>query len=96
MQWLVIAYDGTDEHAMERRAAARPAHLEGAKVLKEQGHFITGGAILNNAGSMIGSMMLMEFADEPALQAWLQRDPYTVEKVWQKVEVRPFRIAALD
>ena len=53
-QYLITAYDGTDENALERRMNVRPFHLEGAKKLKENGNFIIGGAILNEEGNMIG------------------------------------------
>jgi hypothetical protein len=35
MQWLIIARDGTDAEAPQRRQAARPAHLENAARLQE-------------------------------------------------------------
>jgi uncharacterized protein YciI len=35
-QYVIIAQDGTDEDALERRMQARPFHLAGAKKLKEQ------------------------------------------------------------
>ena len=92
-QFLVIAYDGTDAEALERRMAARPAHLEGVKPMVERGQMIAGGAILDDAGAMIGSATIVEFADRAGLDAWLARDPYVTGKVWQKIEVRPFRLA---
>lgn len=35
-QYLITAYDATDEHALARRMAVRPFHLEGAKKLKKK------------------------------------------------------------
>ncbi len=92
-QFLVIAYDGTDADAPARRLAARPAHLEGVKPMVVSGEMIVGGAILDEAGGMIGSATVVEFADRVALDAWLARDPYVTGGVWQKIEVRPFRVA---
>jgi uncharacterized protein len=54
---------------------------------------LVGGAILNEAGDMIGSMLLVEFADRADLDAWLDADPYVTEDVWREVEVTPFRSA---
>lgn len=95
MQFLLRAHDFTDEQAPERRMAARPFHLETARQLKANGHFVVGGAVLNEAGQMVGSMMVVEFPDETALQAWLQNDPYVTGKVWnpEAIEIRPFRVA---
>ena len=35
MQFIVIAYDGTDEGALERRLAVRDAHLKSAKEIPD-------------------------------------------------------------
>ena len=93
MQFLLIAYDGTDAEAPARRQRARVAHLENVRRMKAEGSFIEGGAILNDAGEMIGSMLLLEFPGMAELNDWLKSDPYTVGKVWESVEVKPFRRA---
>ena len=93
MQFLITAYDGTDAEAPARRQAVRDAHLAGARELTEKGHFLIGGAILDDAGNMIGSAVVCEFSSRAELDAWLERDPYVTGKVWQKIEVVPFRAA---
>ncbi|MFQ5985161.1 MAG: YciI family protein [Alphaproteobacteria bacterium] len=93
MQYLVVAYDGTDAEAPARRQAARQAHLEQVRVLKDQGRMICGGALLDDDGRMIGSACVVEFPTRAELDAWLERDPYVTGKVWQKIEVTPFRQA---
>jgi uncharacterized protein len=93
MQFLVVAKDGTDEGALERRKRTRPTHLESIQPLVDRGNVLVGGAILNEAGDMIGSMLLVEFADRADLDAWLDADPYVTEDVWREVEVTPFRSA---
>ncbi len=95
MQFLVTAYDGTDPEAPARRQAVREAHLVGARRLTEQGHMLMGGAILDDAGAMIGSCCVVDFPDRAALDAWLQSDPYVTGGVWQKIEVAPFRTAVI-
>ena len=90
-QFLVSAHDGTDAEAPARRAAARPAHLAG--IGKLGGAMILGGAMLDPAGVPIGSVMVVEFPDRADLDAWLAADPYTVEGVWRRIEVVPFRVA---
>jgi uncharacterized protein YciI len=64
MQFLVIAKDGTDEGALERRQRTRPAHLAGIGPLVESGNVLVGGAILSEAGDMVGSMLLVEYRPE--------------------------------
>ncbi len=92
-QWVVIAYDGTDAGALDRRMAARPAHLENIKPMVEKGELVVGGAVLDDAGKMIGSVVICDFAEKAEFDHWLKTDPYISGKVWQKIEVKPFRIA---
>jgi len=93
--YVVHAYDGTDPNAPARRMAVRPAHFDGARRLKAEGHFILGGALLDPDGRMIGSMMLLDFANETELQAWLAWEPYVQNKVWERIDIKPFRQAQL-
>ena len=93
MQFLVVAKDGTDEGALERRKQTRPTHLESIQPLVDDGTVLVGGAILNDAGDMIGSMLLVDFPDRKDLDAWLAADPYVTGGVWREVEVTPFRSA---
>ena len=93
MQFVVVARDGNDDDAIERRKRVRPTHLAAIAPLVEDGHVLVGGAILNDDGDMVGSMLLVEFPDRNGLDAWLERDPYVTGGVWKEVEVRPFRAA---
>ncbi len=93
MQFLVVARDGSDEDALERRQATRPTHLASIAPLVEGGNILVGGAILNEAGDMIGSMLLVEFPDRSGVDAWIEADPYVTDGVWRDVEVTPFRTA---
>lgn len=95
MQYVLHAYDYTDEQALDRRMAVRPDHLEGARKLKADGHLLVGGALLDPDGRMIGSMMLLDFESDEQLQQWLQHDPYVTGRVWEKIDVKPFRPAAV-
>jgi len=92
-QYIMHAWDGTDEQALERRMNNRLFHFENARKLKANGNFILGGAMLNEKGKMIGSTMIMQFETEEQLQQWLDTEPYITGKVWQKIDLRPFKIA---
>jgi uncharacterized protein YciI len=94
-QYVIIAYDGTDDEAVERRKEIRPFHLAGAKILKEKNQFITGGAILSEEGKMTGSVMIVQFENEDVFQEWYKNEPYIKEGVWQTIEVKPFRVAVV-
>ena len=94
-QYLVTGYDYTDDGALQRRKDVRPHHLDGMRVLKESGNYIEGGAILNDEGNMIGSVIIMQFETDEALEAWKQNEPYITQKVWESVDVKPFKVAVL-
>jgi uncharacterized protein YciI len=92
-QYLITAYDHTDTGALQRRMNVRPHHLDGAKELREKGHYIIGGAILDEEGKMIGSVMILQFETEGELEAWKQSEPYITQKIWESVDIKPFRVA---
>lgn len=92
MQFLILGYDGKDIEAGARRAAARPAHIALGDQLVTQGKLLFGTAILNDDGSMIGSMLVGEFENRAELDEWLALEPYVIGKVWEHVEIRPCRV----
>lgn len=92
VEYQVIGMDGTDEDALDRRLAVREAHLAGAQVLAERGELLSGGAILDDDGRMIGSSMHVAFADRAAFDAWYANEPYITGDVWRDISVRPMRI----
>ena len=92
MQFLIMAYDGTDDKAPERRTAVREAHLAGIVKMKEEGKAIYGAAILNDREQMIGSALVVDFPTRADVDAWLKSEPYVVGDVWRKIEVLPARV----
>jgi len=95
MQFLLLAYDGTDQGALQRRLDVREEHLGKISNLKKDGEFLFGGAILDENGKMIGSMIIYDFPDRQSLEERLKDEPYLNGKVWEKVEIRPFRLATI-
>ena len=75
--------------------SGRSAGAEGVKQLKAGNNYVLGGALLNPDGQMFGSMMVVDFDTEEAMQAWLQNDPYVTGQVWEKIDVKPFRQAVV-
>ncbi|MCU0361994.1 MAG: YciI family protein [Bacteroidales bacterium] len=93
MQFVLIAYDGTDEGAAGRRMKVREEHLAKVSVLKSRGKVLYGGAILDDEGKMTGSVMVYEVADRKELDELHLDEPYITGDVWRKIEIRPFRLA---
>ena len=95
MQYVIHAYDHTDADALSRRMVVRPAHIAYVQQLKAAGQFILGGALLDPDGRMIGSMLLLNMDTEEQLTAYLNTDPYIVQGIWEKIDVKPFRQATV-
>lgn len=95
MPFLVQAFDGTDSEAPARRLAARPRHIEVAKALKADGRLVIAGAMLNEAGGMTGSTLILDVPTDADAEALIRADPYVAGNVWQRWTITPFRVAQL-
>jgi uncharacterized protein len=96
MQFIVLGYDGTDDKALDRRLAAREAHLKLAKEMTDDGQWLYAVGILDNNGKMIGSMIVCDFPSRHHLEdQWLKREPYVIGKVWERFEVNRAQVAPL-
>jgi uncharacterized protein YciI len=76
--------------ALERRMAARPAHLE--YVAQHQAMVRLAGPLLTDDGQMAGSLFIMEAEDRAAVEAFAAADPYGLANVFASTEIRPFRV----
>ena len=92
-QFLLLADDYKDPDALSRRMSVREEHLKRMRIEKAAGRFIVGGAKLNEQGNMHGSMLVVQLDNEEAVKQWVNEDPYITGKVWEHVEILPFRVA---
>ena len=94
MLYTIQGVDVSD--SLDKRLAARPAHLERLNALKAQGRLILAGphpAIDSpdpGPNGFIGSLIVAEFASLEQAQTWANDDPYIKVGVYQYVEVKPF------
>lgn len=93
MEFVLIARDGTDSEAAERRSRVRPDHLDYVGGLKKNGRLLHGGAILDDEGKMTGSVVIYDFPDRQSLDEMLKEEPYILGKVWESIEIMPFMLA---
>jgi uncharacterized protein len=94
--WYVI--EGSDiPGSLQRRLDARPAHLARLNALKDEGRLLLAGPFpaIDSAdpgpAGFTGSLIVAEFADLAAAQAWADADPYIEAGVYARVSVRPFK-----
>jgi len=94
MQFIVTGYDGKDKDALDRRMAAREAHLAMAGEMVEKGKWLYAAAILNEDGKMAGSVIICDFDSRQALEKdWLEKEPYVLGKVWEKIDISRAQVA---
>lgn len=67
------------------RAQHRGAHLEFVATCREV--FLYGGPMLDEAGRVVGSLMVLDLPDRKALDAHMARDPYFVQGIFASVEI---------
>jgi len=95
MLYAIIASDVAN--SLEKRLAARPAHIERLQQLKAEGRVVLAGphpAIDSNdpgEAGFSGSLIVAEFDSLGAAQAWADADPYIAAGVYDKVIVKPFK-----
>ena len=87
MQFIITAYDYTDEDALPRRMRVRPAHLENIARVKDNGNVICAGGITDGNGNLKGSILVMKFDSRELLDEYLRTEPYVTENVWQEIRV---------
>ena len=93
IQYIIEALDCTDAEGLSRRMAVREKHLAGASALRANGHYILGGAKLDDDGKMIGSTMVLQFPTQEDFDAYYAQEPYITGKVWGDIKVYKFRLA---
>jgi len=83
---VILAHDGTDAGALERRLAVRGAHFARVRSMAESGLLLFGGAILDAPeGRMVGSIAVTRHVTHDAARDWLAEDPYVTGDVWRDV-----------
>lgn len=95
---MLYAILGRDHaNSLEKRLAARPAHLARLEALRDEGRLILAGphpAIDSNdpgPAGFTGSLVVAEFASLEAARAWADADPYRSAGVYADVHVKPFK-----
>jgi hypothetical protein len=88
MQFMIYGLD-KPSHG-EVRAANRNAHLAYLEGFTKS--ILIAGPLLGEDGAtMIGSLLLMEFPDRKAAEAFSSGDPYRKANLFQNVTITPWR-----
>ncbi len=94
--WYAI--EGRDAAGvLDRRMAARAAHLARLQALRDDGRLLVAGpcpavdAEDPGPAGFSGSIVIARFDSLEDARAWAEADPYVAAGVYASVEVRPFR-----
>ncbi|GEA04136.1 hypothetical protein KUL17_30330 [Alteromonas sp. KUL17] len=95
MLYMICATDVAD--SLEKRLAARPAHLERLNALKDAGRLVMAGPFPAvdspdpGPAGFTGSLVVAEFDSLEDAQAWADADPYIEAGAYESVVVKPYK-----
>lgn len=95
MWYAIMAEDSAN--SLEKRLQARPEHLARLELLQNAGRLLLAGpfpAIDSNdpgTNGYTGSLIVAEFNSLAEAEEWANNDPFTINGVYQRVSVKPFR-----
>lgn len=95
MLYAIIGQD--TPNSLEKRLAARPAHLARLQALQAEGRLLLAGPFPAadspdpGAAGFTGSLIVAEFSSLSEARAWAEADPYVAAGVYQQTVVQPFK-----
>jgi hypothetical protein len=95
MWYTIIGQDVPN--SMDKRLAARPAHLARLQLLQDEGRLLLAGpfpavdAADPGTAGFTGSLIVAEFASLQAAREWADTDPYVAAGVYLQTTVQPFK-----
>ena len=96
MMWYAITADDTPG-SLEKRMAARPAHLQRLQALQNEGRLLLAGpfpaidSMDPGPAGYSGSLIVAEFDSLETARSWADADPFVAAGVYASVTVKPFR-----
>jgi uncharacterized protein YciI len=94
--WYAISGEDV-EGSLDKRLAARPAHLARLTTLQDLGRLLLAGPYpaidCEDPGiaGFTGSLIIAEFDNLEAAQQWAAQDPYVEAGVYACITVKPFK-----
>src|SRR5579859_2840624 len=89
---MVIAWDLPGHEGVARRDDLRPAHAAAIRDLWEEGRVVLGAGILDDAGAVRGSLVIVDYPSRADVDGYLASEPFATGGLWDRVEVHPLRL----
>ena len=88
MHWVLLAEDRADAGTI--RADTRTDHLEW--IAGSIDHVVRAGPFLADDGeTMLGSLLIIDFPDRAAAEAWAAEDPYAKAGLFESVTITAWK-----
>ena len=87
MLFAVIRHDKPESLAL--RLSERPKHLVYLETVLDK--IMYGGALLDDAGKQVGSMLIIDVADKAEAEAFAVADPFVDAGLFASTSIRQFR-----
>ncbi|OXT02370.1 hypothetical protein B7H23_05575 [Notoacmeibacter marinus] len=89
MHYALICTDKPDSVSL--RMETREQHLIWLKAHQANGRAVFGGPFLDDEGTMIGSLLIVDMPDRQAAEAMAADDPYAQAGLFASTEIRAWK-----
>lgn len=87
MPYVVTCLDAPDRPGLRQRL--RATHLR--YMIEHRAHILTGGPLLDESDTPVGSVMALDFATKSDVEAFLSEEPYTLSGLFGIVLIHRWR-----
>ena len=92
MYFALICID--KDESLSLRMKIREQHLEWLRPQEEAGTVVFGGPFLDDAGTMNGSLLVINVADKAEAEAFAEGDPYAKAGLFRSTDIKPWKWVA--
>ena len=89
MQFIIYTEDKDD--GLPVRQANRDAHIAWLKTAHDEVTLLTAGPWLDDAGTMKGSLLIVEADTRAQVEAWCESDPYKSAGLPKSIMIKAFK-----
>lgn len=88
--FLILGLDG--EETQTKRTELMEPHCAGLRELQKEGRLHTVGPLKRseNSDELAGSVIIVDFENQQAVEEWFAIEPYNVGGVYQDIKILPF------
>lgn len=88
--FAIVGFDA--ENAKPKRQEHLESHIQALKALKDEGRLLVAGPMFQTTANedYTGSILIIDFSDQTAAEAWFQAEPYFNAGVYQRYTIHPY------